>query len=281
MSLPSDCPGDERLTSLWSGALPADEVAGMLAHLADCEGCRWALGVLSRADDTIPGPVVRRGRGRTLAAAAACGVGVATIGIALWGPWRTDGLGSGSVRAPAPLSLSLRDGTVLRLHAGAVVSDARILAGERRRVRLESGTLDVETPRGRGKGAFVVETEALDMVVVGTRFEVRVARLPDGRAACSVHVRDGTVRARTPGGVVDVPTGYTAYAAAGLPPFPQSAPPPAARAHATALLAECSAATRAGRTREALWLASMLAVSGLVPEATLAQALAPVEREGE
>lgn len=88
------------------------------------------------------------------------------------------------------LELSVDNGNV-RLGA---LSKLEVLSPTRseRRLRLGVGTVDVEVPHlGRSSERFVVETPSVDVVVVGTAFNVDVG----GSAAreTKVHVRRGTV----------------------------------------------------------------------------------------
>ncbi len=244
----------------------------MLAHLATCADCRLAFGLAREALAALPVAYRPRPDRIPVSPVRAAAALLVVTGLAAWGwttiPSRSDPLPIGGfLHGVATLQVELPEGVRLELSAGTRPAAVAPGEGERRRVQLERGRL-VASVRPDTQG-FVVECEAGEVRVVGTRFEVRTAHLPSGEPAASVAVFEGRVSLRSAGGQEALGPGWVGYAVGEEPLLVQEGRAVRTGQETDRLLEEHDEAVRQGRAREAAWLAAILLTTGDLPPAAL------------
>ncbi len=99
--------------------------------------------------------------------------------------------------------IQLEDGSRLLLEPRTIVQVAD--EGKGLRVRLRRGTVDVEAARQQRDRWLAVETPSSKVRALGTAFDVRLVRRPDGSGRTRVHVTSGTVELESGGEKILLP----------------------------------------------------------------------------
>ncbi len=112
--------------------------------------------------------------------------------------------------------IRLEDGSRFVLEPRTIVQVAD--EGKGLRVRLQRGTVDVEAAKQRPGRWLAVETPSSKVKALGTAFDVRLVRRPDGTGRTRVNVTSGTVELESGGGKILLPANTEGVADEGKRP---------------------------------------------------------------